>query len=279
MCKPMPPIDAVMLNQIPKIRPTFRLRLPRAMRTIVALIMREMATSYGRSPGGYIWAIAEPVAGIVLLTVIFSLGFHAPLIGTSFALFYASGLVPFLIYSDVSGKVSQSINFSLPLLGYPRVTLADAVLARTVLSVITQTLVCGLVFGGLLLFIGTQSRLDIALIGQSIFMAFALGFGVGTLNCFLITLFPVWQRVWSIVNRPVFLLSCIVFVFETIPLPFREWLWYNPIVHVVGMTRQGLYFSYSGEYVSAMYVYFLSLTLSVCGFFLIWRFKDRLLNR
>jgi capsular polysaccharide transport system permease protein len=187
--------------------------------------------------------------------------------------------VPFLIYSDVSGKVSQSINFSLPLLGYPRVTLADAVLARTVLSVITQTLVCGLVFGGLLLFIGTQSRLDIALIGQSIFMAFALGFGVGTLNCFLITLFPVWQRVWSIVNRPVFLLSCIVFVFETIPLPFREWLWYNPIVHVVGMTRQGLYFSYSGEYVSAMYVYFLSLTLSVCGFFLIWRFKDRLLNR
>jgi capsular polysaccharide transport system permease protein len=65
MCKPMPPIDAVMLNQIPKIRPTFRLRLPCAMRTIVALIMREMATSYGRSPGGYIWAIAEPVAGIV----------------------------------------------------------------------------------------------------------------------------------------------------------------------------------------------------------------------
>jgi len=238
-----------------------------------------MATSYGRSPGGYIWAVAEPVAGIALLTFIFSLGFYAPPLGTSFALFYASGLVPFLVYSDLSGKISQAINFSLPLLGYPRVTLADALLARAILCVITQTLVCGLVFGGLFLLIGTQSRIDIVLVAHAIIMAFTLGFGVGVLNCFLITLFPVWQRVWSIINRPIFLLSCIVFVFEMIPQPYRDWLWFNPIVHIVGMTRQGLYFNYSGDYVSVLYVYLLSLGLSVSGFFLIWRFKDKLLNR
>ncbi len=238
-----------------------------------------MATSYGRAPGGYLWAVAEPVAGIALLTFIFSLGFHAPPLGTSFALFYASGLVPFLIYTDISGKIAQSINFSLPLLSYPRVTLADAALARAALCILTQTLVCGLVFGGLLLFIGTQSRVDFMRLAQAILMAFALGFGIGALNCFLITLFPIWQRVWSILNRPVFLLSCIVFVFETIPLPFRDWLWFNPIVHIVGMTRQGLYFSYPGEYISPLYVYFLSLGLSVSGFFLIYLFKDRLLNR
>ncbi|WP_439141822.1 ABC transporter permease [Planktotalea sp.] len=268
-----------MANDIAKIPPIRTLRLPCACRTIIALVLREMSTSYGRSPGGYIWAVAEPVAGIALLTFIFSLGFQAPPLGTSFALFYASGLVPFLIYSDVSGKIAQSINFSLPLLGYPRVTLIDAVLARTILSIVTQTLVCSLVFGGLFLFIGTQSRLDIAHLIQAGLMAFALGFGVGVMNCFLITMFPVWQRIWSIVNRPMFLLSCIVFVFGAIPLPYRDWLWYNPVVHIVGLTRQGLYFSYGGEYVSTLYVYFLSLGLSVGGFFLIWRFKDKLLNR
>ena len=268
-----------MVQEVPKIQPLRTLRLPRSCRTVIALVLREMATSYGRSPGGYVWAVAEPVAGIALLTFIFSLGFHAPPLGSSFALFYASGLVPFLIYSDISGKVAQSINFSLPLLGYPRVTLVDAILARTVLSIMTQTLVCGLVFGGLLLMVGTQSRLDATRLFQAILMAFALGFGIGTINCFLITLYPVWQRVWSILNRPMFLLSCIVFVFETIPLPFRDWLWYNPIVHIVGMTRQGLYFSYAGEYIMPLYVYFLSLGLSVCGFLLIWLYKDRLLNR
>ncbi len=260
----------------PSIKP---LRLPRSVQTILALILREMATSYGRSPGGYLWAIAEPVAGIALLTFIFSLGFHAPPIGTSFALFYASGLVPFLVYAELSGKLSQSINFSLPLLGYPRVTLADAVIARTALTLLTQTLVCCLVLGGLLVFIGTQAKLDFALIAQAVLLAFALGIGVGTINCFLVTRYPVWQRVWSIVNRPMFLLSCIVFTFETIPSPFRDWLWYNPVVHVVGMLRKGLYFGYAGEYVSSGYVLLLSGFFCTAGLFLIWRFRDRLLNR
>ena len=253
--------------------------LTRSSRTVLALILREMATSYGRSPGGYIWAIAEPVAGIALLTFIFSLGFQTPPLGISFALFYASGLVPFLIYSDVSTKISQSINFSLPLLGYPRVTLADALIARALLTVMTQLLVSGLVFGGLITFIDTQSHLDIAKLAQALLMAFLLGFGVGSINCFLVTIFPVWQRVWSILNRPMFLLSCIVFIFEMIPLPYRDWLWYNPVVHIIGMSRRALYFGYSGTYVTPIYVYIFSLTLSVCGFFLIWRFRDRLLNR
>jgi capsular polysaccharide transport system permease protein len=266
-------------DQIHKTLSIRRLLLPRAMQTILALLLREMATGYGRSPGGYLWAVAEPVAGIALLTFIFSLGFHAPPLGTSFALFYASGLVPFLIYSDLSGKLSQAINFSLPLLGYPRVTLADAVLARAVLSIMTQTLVFCLVLGGLLVLIGTQGKQDYALLGQAILLAFSLGFGIGVMNCFLVTRFPVWQRIWSILNRPMFLLSCVVFTFESIPTPFRDWLWYNPIVHIVGLTRQGLYFGYAGDYVSVLYVLFLSLGLSVAGFFLIWRFKDRLLNR
>lgn len=266
-------------HKIHKIRHSSLLRLPLTCRTILALVLREMATSYGRSPGGYVWAIAEPVAGIALLTFIFSLGFQAPPLGVSFALFYASGLVPFLIYADISGKISQSINFSLPLLSYPRVTLVDAIFARAALSIMTQTIVSCLVFGGVALFIGTQSRVDILQLGYAILMAFGLGIGVGTLNCFLVTRFPVWQRIWSIVNRPMFLLSCVVFTFESIPLPFRDWLWFNPIIHIIGTTRQALYFGYSADYVMPSYLWFLSAILTTFGLFLIWRYKDRLLNR
>ena len=127
------------------IRSFFPLQLPQFLRTIVALILREMTTSYGRSPGGYIWAVAEPVVGIALLTFIFSLAFHAPPVGPSFALFYASGLVPFLVYVDISNKISQSVNFSAPLLTYPRVTIIDAVLARALLNIATQALVMSLI--------------------------------------------------------------------------------------------------------------------------------------
>lgn len=264
------------IDQMPAI---YRLRMPQMVRTIIALILREMATSYGRSPGGYLWAVAEPVAGIALLTFIFSMGFQAPPLGPSFALFYASGLVPFLVYVDVSNKLSQAINFSAPLLTYPRVTLADAVLARAILNIATQCLVVCLVMVPLLTLIDTQAQVDPAKIALATALAALLGFGVGAINCFLVTRYPVWQRVWSILNRPMFLLSCIVFTFESTPQPYRDWLWYNPVAHIVGIMRQGLYPGYDGAYVSEAYVIYVSLICAVIGFFLIWRFKDRLLNR
>ena len=40
-------------------------------RTVVALMLREIATTYGRSPGGYVWALADPILGIALLTLVF----------------------------------------------------------------------------------------------------------------------------------------------------------------------------------------------------------------
>ena len=39
----------------------------RTARAVTALVIREMTTTYGRSPGGYLWAVAQPVALIVVL--------------------------------------------------------------------------------------------------------------------------------------------------------------------------------------------------------------------
>ena len=47
-------------------------------RTVVALILREMATTYGRSAGGYVWAILEPVLGVALLSVVFGMALDIP---------------------------------------------------------------------------------------------------------------------------------------------------------------------------------------------------------
>ena len=39
------------------------------LRVIYALILREMGAKFGRSAGGYAWAIAEPLGGILLLAI------------------------------------------------------------------------------------------------------------------------------------------------------------------------------------------------------------------
>ena len=51
------------------------------LRAISALILREMATAHGRIRGGYLWAVAEPVAAVTLLVLVFSVAFESRLWG------------------------------------------------------------------------------------------------------------------------------------------------------------------------------------------------------
>ncbi|MFX0543651.1 ABC transporter permease [Roseovarius sp. S4756] len=247
-------------------------------RVIMALILREMSTTYGRSPGGYLWAILEPVAGIALLTAIFSAGFRSPSLGVNFALFYATGILPFQLYMDVQGKVSVSLQFSQALLGYPRLTFVDTILARFILNTLTQLLVSSIIFGFIFLYFETRTSLDPEKIIIGYAMASALGLGVGAFNCYLILLFPVWQRVWAIANRPLFLISCIFFLFESVPEPYNNILWFNPVVHIVGMMRDGFYPYYQPTYVSVVYVMGLSMILMAAGILMLRRHHRNLLD-
>lgn len=249
------------------------------LRAIVALMLREMATSYGRSPLGYLWAVLEPVAGIALLTAIFSSGFRSPPMGTNFAIFYASGLVPFIMYVDLSSKILASLSFSRNLLVYPRITLLDALLARFVLNGLTQLLVGYLLFSGILILFDTQTVLDLPKLGLAYVMAASLGLGIGTLNCFLVGVFPSWQRVWAIVNRPLFLISCIFFVFDSVPEPYRSILWYNPMIHVVGQSRSAFYPYYDAPYVSSLYVFSIALVCFLLGLLFLRRYANTILEQ
>ncbi len=84
----------------------------KSLRAIGALVMREMSTTYGRSPGGYLWAIAEPVAGIALLSIVFGLIARSPPIGDNFPIFYATGFLPFGLYRELELKIAKSIRMS-----------------------------------------------------------------------------------------------------------------------------------------------------------------------
>jgi len=97
-----------------------------------------MTTSYVRTPGGYLWVILEPVAGIVLLTLLFMLISRTPPLGTNFPLFYATGMLPFTMYITLSGNIANAVSFSKALLTYPAVSFMDALLARFFLTAITQ---------------------------------------------------------------------------------------------------------------------------------------------
>lgn len=248
-------------------------------RAIGALILREITTTYGRSPGGYIWAILEPAAGITLLTLVFSIGFRTPPLGTSFALFYAAGVLPLMMYTDISSKLAQTVQFSRALLSYPRVTFLDALIARFILNVLTQMIVHFIVLGFILIFLRPTTTLDYSKIGQAYLLTLALAVGIGTLNSFLTLAYPVWQTAWSILNRPLFLISCVFFIFESVPQPYADYLWFNPIVHIAGLMRDGFYPFYQPTYVSIVYPLAVAALTTMAGLFLLNRYHRDILDK
>jgi len=248
-------------------------------RAISALIVREMATTYGRSPGGYLWAVLEPVAGIAILSAVFSLALRSPPIGTNFPAYYATGILPFMFYKDIELKTAVAIKFSKALLGYPSVVYVDALLARLVLNTITQVMVFVLVMAGIALFFDSRIQPNLPLIISSLSMAAALGFGIGSLNCFLISVLPIWERVWAVLNRPLVFVSGVLFLHESVPEPWQTYLWYNPLVHIVGQMRRGFFPTYVGDYVEPMFPFGLALVTTALALLLLNRFNRDILNQ
>ncbi|MEM9317799.1 MAG: ABC transporter permease [Pseudomonadota bacterium] len=248
------------------------------IRATSALILREMSVSYGRSPGGYLWAVLEPAIGIFLLTFLFSLAFRAPPLGISFPLFYATGLVPFLFYVDLSTKLAHALKFSRQLLAYPTVTYTDALLARFALNTITQLLVGYLIFATLLTLFSTRAVLDPGALAQGYLMAAALAVGVGVMNCVLVSMVPVWAQIWGIFNRPLFLVSCVFFLFDAVPEPWRSVLWWNPLIHIVGQMRTAFFPTYDAAYVEPLYVYGLALFLLAAGLVFLSRYHRDIIH-
>ena len=219
-------------------------------------MLREMGATYGRSPGGYIWAILEPVGAITMFTLVIAVGLkiRTPSIGTNFMLFYATGHLPYALFMQSSNRVAAAITYSRQLLRYPGVRYTDAIVARFLVVVLTQLMVFYIVMIGIHVGFDIKPILNLPAITTSLALSALLGLGIGVLNCYLFSVIPVWNSLWAIVTRPLFLLSTVIYSFEQVPRQYQDVVWFNPLIHVIGLMRRGFYPIYDAPYASPLYV-------------------------
>jgi capsular polysaccharide transport system permease protein len=261
--------------------PPVRLGRPRLqrLRVIAALVLRGMGTRKGRASGGYLWAILEPIGTTLLLAIAFGLMLRSPPLGTSFILFYATGVLPLRHYGAMAGQVAGAIAANRGLLAYPVVNPLDAVFAQAALGFMTDFLVAVVILSGIALFTDADIALDLAPAAAAFVLAAAVGLGVGSVNCVLFGFFPTWRNVWSVLSRPLFLASGVLFLYETVPPQFQAFLWWNPMIHVTALMRAGFYGSYDPAFVSVPYVLGFAGTLFFAGGWLIRRHASFLIEQ
>lgn len=72
--------------------------------TVEALFLREIRTRFGKFRLGYLWAILEPSAHLLILLGILGYVMHRTMPDISFPVFLLNGLIPFFIFSSISKR-------------------------------------------------------------------------------------------------------------------------------------------------------------------------------
>jgi len=247
-------------------------------RVISALMIREMITRYGRSWGGYLWAVAEPIGMIALLTLAFSQFLRTPPLGTSFVIFYTSGFLSFYFFQSVSQNVSIAVTVNRALMRFPAVSPLDAVLARAILQLMTMVVVTVVILVAVSLIIDQRLTLDPTSYMISCLVSAILGLGIGTLNVVLFAFIPFYRNVWAIVSRPLFLVSGIFYTVESMPDLVQTLLILNPLVHVTGLAHIAFYPTYDGAFVNIAYPLGLGVGTFLLGGALILRHRSYIIE-
>ncbi|OJF95599.1 ABC transporter permease [Pararhizobium antarcticum] len=232
------------------------------LRVVAALLIREMEARFGSKPGGYAWALMDPVSHVLLMTLIFQAIAHAPALGTSFPLFFATGYIGFQFYQAMAGYLNGAVKANKSLLSYPNVAPIDAMVARYLLQFGTTALVAIVVLGGIIAFMRVPVDLYWPALIEAAFVGSILALGNGLINNVMFVKYPLYEQVFSIISRPLFMVSGVFFLPDSIPAPYKEVVLLNPLVHLTMLFRTGFYDEYRAIGLDTSYLYsFAFLTL------------------
>ena len=269
----MPPISADLPHSAP-LAPPQTVKPPRfrMARVVAALVLRETGARDSRASLGFLWNVIEPVVSIVILSLMFSLISRSPRLGTNFPLYYVTGVVPFSLYMSISRQVAGSMRFSRNLLGLPSVTVIDLIMARFLLSTLTNICVFITMLFILNWYYDLHLHPDMGAVLKGLGMAMALGLGIGTLNSVLFPASGIYESVWGLVNRPMVLLSGVMFHIDDLPEPLFAVLKWNPAAQVVAQMRHAFYPTYDIPWVSPAYVLLIAAVCFCLGLVGLYRY-------
>ena len=235
------------------------------LRVIGALVLRETRSRFGRSQLGYLWAIAEPLSYVILFSLIISsMGRHPPF-GPDSALFFATGILPYFLFSNLVRSVSAAFDANEALLTYPIVKPIDTLFARGALELATSGLVMIVMFTGLTIVNRVPGPANMPVLAAAMLGLALLGFGVGAVNAVMGRLFSSWRQIYDTATRPLMLVSAVFFTLDSLPSSIRDAVAMIPVAHGVELFRAGYYSNYHSTAVDAGYLLASGLVLSLMG--------------
>ncbi|MFI2812277.1 ABC transporter permease [Microbulbifer zhoushanensis] len=230
-----------------------------------ALLVREMKTRFGKWRLGYAWVLLEPAMHIMVLAFIFSFLGREFYPGIPTMLFMLGGIAPFLFFSHCFQKSLAAVESNRGLFNYRQLRPFDAVITRVLLEFCIY-LFAMVALLGILAWFGVSATFNdflLLVVVNLLFLGFCLGLSLAL--CVLGERYPEVSKFASIVPRPLYFMSGVFFSLEQIPEEYHPYLSWNPLLHVIELTREGLFASYHGMFANLPYLAFSSVAMLAFG--------------
>ena len=202
-------------------------------RFVWSSVLRDFNARYRESLLGAFWAVASPLAMIVIYTVIFGQLMRPTLAGHqntpfAFSIFLCAGVLTWGLFAEMLGGLNGvflAYGNLIKKANFPRICLP----AIVVLSALVNFAIVMTIYMTFLALIGHWPGWPllalVPLLALQILFALGLGVFLGTLNVF----FRDVGQLTGIVLQFWFWLTPIVYVFDSLPVAARAILKYNPL--------------------------------------------------
>ncbi|WP_421700595.1 ABC transporter permease [Ancylobacter sp.] len=246
-------------------------------RVVIALMLREMRLRSVHSRLSYLLALLEPILQLAMMMGIFSIIGRRPDFGTSLLLFLGTGILPFFLFTHVSGRTTSAIRASGLVRALAPIQPLDIMVARALLETATLLVVAVLLFT-VIYATGIPEALPIRpMLAIEGFAATALlAIGVGLINGVIGAFFRLWAVIYGVLSRSLIFLSGVFFVPDFMPPQIRYWLSWNPLLHGLEWFRSGFYLTYPTLTLDKTYLIGFGLVALLIGLALERVFRARL---
>ncbi len=233
-------------------------------RVIHALLLRELQTRFGRDNLGFAWLFLEPLVLASLIGALKSLVGAGGMSTVPPFLFAFIGYAPYFGFRSIVNRASSAFNANSTLLYHRQVQLLDILLARNLLEMAAVICVLTLVIVGSV-WLTSFAPNNILTMVFAILLLFGFSNGLALLVAAGTARWEVLDRIVHPLTYLALPFSGAFFALHYMSRYLREFLLWNPQVHIHEMLRDGMFGDLIPAYYDVFYVLGWVVVLNLLG--------------
>ena len=255
---------------------TFRNALRVQTRVIGALILREMHTRFGRENIGYLWLIGEPLMLASVMALLHSTGhtqFGSDIRPMTLTVL---GYTTYIMFRGIVNRSLGALEANGPLLYHRQVTIFDVVTARALLEAAGTVLA----YAVLMVMMVAFGLAQLPVRPLYLAAALVLMFWYSWAHSLIITAASFENKTVERIVGPytyfMIPLSAAFYQVEWVPEPYRAWLVWVPLPHVLELARYGQFRAADLRYFDGFYLVSACVVLTWIGLLTVRIFRARI---